>query len=69
MFHNKQPSDAFKHFLKMMGSTIDLTKWTGYRGDMGKEGNTLHTNWNKVDGTKGILFFLISFFYDFFFLI
>lgn len=31
-----KPSEIFQEFIEIMGEKIQLNKWTGYRGDMGK---------------------------------
>ena len=49
MFANKSPSLAFQNFLSILASIIDLSKWQGYRGDMGREGKTYYTKWNAID--------------------
>lgn len=40
----------FWKFMEEMGHKIDLTTWTGYRGDMGKKGTTYYDHWDPEDG-------------------
>lgn len=40
----------FWNFMNTLGDTIDLSEWSGYRGDMGAEGSTYYTKWdNQID--------------------
>ena len=43
-------SPQFWNLMKLLGNEIDLTTWSGYMGDMGKQGTTYYTKWdNEVD--------------------
>jgi len=43
-------SDSFWEFLKLLGKEIELSDWTGYRGDFGADvhGKTFFQNWKNV---------------------
>jgi hypothetical protein len=49
MFQNSKPSEIFQEFIEIMGEKIQLNKWTGYRGDMGKEGESYFTYWHDFN--------------------
>ena len=42
-------SPGFEKFLKAMGEKINMAKWDGYRGDMGKHGETYHSSWRGCE--------------------
>jgi len=49
MFSNKTTTPEFENFLNILGEKINLETWNGYRGDMGKEGETYYRKWNDFD--------------------
>jgi len=49
MFSNKTTTPEFEAFLNVLGEKINLETWNGYRGDMGREGETYYRKWNEFD--------------------
>eukprot|EP01114_Cavostelium_apophysatum_P019642 TRINITY_DN6390_c0_g1_i1.p1 TRINITY_DN6390_c0_g1~~TRINITY_DN6390_c0_g1_i1.p1 ORF type:complete len:675 (-),score=165.25 TRINITY_DN6390_c0_g1_i1:156-2180(-) len=48
MFTN-EGSPEMETFLNTIGQKVDLTTWNGYRGDMGRHGQSYHTSWNGFE--------------------
>ena len=47
-----QGSDTFNNFLSMLGENIQLEMFNGYRGDMGKSGESIYTKWNGFESNS-----------------